>query len=49
MVDLFDGEEVMTTYAMCLHCGASYELTETPESEKKNYPYWNKDDNEEEK
>jgi len=44
MIDLFDGEEVMNTYAHCLYCGASYELMETPESEKKNYPYWNEED-----
>ena len=24
----------------CPYCGARYELYDTPESEKKNYPYW---------
>ena len=25
---------------VCPHCGASYELYDTPENEKRNYPYW---------
>ena len=27
-------------YVVCPYCGARYELYDTPESEKKNYPYW---------
>lgn len=34
-----DGD-AMVTNASCPYCGASYELFDTPECEKKNYPYW---------
>ena len=27
-------------FKYCPYCGARYELYDTPESEKKNYPYW---------
>ena len=37
---LTEEEDTMVTYAHCPYCGARYELTDTPESEKKNYPYW---------
>ena len=35
-----EDDDAMVTYAHCPYCGARYELTDTPESEKKNYPYW---------
>jgi len=38
--ELSEDDDAMVTYEHCPHCGARYELTETPESEKKNYPYW---------
>lgn len=34
-------DDTMVTYAHCPYCGTRYELTDTPESEKRNYPYWN--------
>lgn len=39
---LDEDNDAMVTYAHCPYCGARYELTDTPESEKKNYEYWNK-------
>ena len=39
--ELSDDDDAMVTYAHCPYCGARYELTDTPQSEKKNYPYWN--------
>ena len=39
--DLAEDDDAMVTNAHCPHCGASYEIYDTPESEKKNYPYWN--------
>jgi DNA-directed RNA polymerase subunit RPC12/RpoP len=41
--ELNEDDDTMVTYAHCPYCGARYELTDTPESEKKNYPYWKKD------
>lgn len=38
--ELSEDEDTMVTYAHCPHCGARYELTDTPEAEKPNYPYW---------
>lgn len=40
-MDLDEDDDAIVTYAECPYCGAKYELTDTPESEKKNYPYWN--------
>ena len=40
--DLDEDDDALVTYAVCPYCGARYELTDTPQSEKKNYPYWNK-------
>lgn len=39
--ELNEDDDTMVTYAHCPYCGARYELTDTPESEKRNYPYWN--------
>lgn len=39
--ELSENDDAMVTYAHCPYCGARYELTDTPENEKKNYPYWN--------
>jgi transcription elongation factor Elf1 len=39
---LSEDEDAMVTNAHCTYCGASYELYDTPESERKNYPYWQK-------
>ena len=39
--ELSENDDAMVTYAHCPYCGARYELTDTPESEKKDYPYWN--------
>ena len=41
--ELNEEDDAMVTYAICPYCGARYELTDTLESEKKNYPYWQKD------
>jgi ribosomal protein S27AE len=38
--ELDDDDDAMVTNASCPHCGASYELYDTPENEKPNYPYW---------
>lgn len=38
--ELSEEEDAMVTNAHCPHCGARYELTDTPEIEKRNYPYW---------
>lgn len=40
--ELSENDDAIVTYAHCPHCGASYELYDTPESEKKDYPYWGK-------
>ena len=39
--ELNEEDDAMVTNAYCPYCGARYELYDTPESEKKNYPYWN--------
>ena len=39
--ELLEDDDAIVTYAHCPFCGARYELTDTPQSEKKNYPYWN--------
>lgn len=36
-----DDEDTMITSCKCPYCGLTYEIAETPESEKKNLPYWN--------
>ena len=38
--NLDEDDDAMITNASCPHCGASYELYDTPENEKPNYPYW---------
>jgi hypothetical protein len=38
-----DENDAMVTNMTCPFCGAFYEVTDTPESEKSNYPYWNDD------
>ena len=38
--ELDEDDDAMVTNASCPHCGASYELYDTPENEKPNYPYW---------
>lgn len=38
-----EDDDAIVTYAHCPYCGARYQLTDTPESEKKDYPYWNKE------
>ena len=39
--DLGEDDDAMVTNAHCPYCGASYEIVDTPQSERKNYPYWN--------
>ena len=39
--ELNEEDDAMVTNAHCPYCGARYELYDTPESEKKDYPYWN--------
>jgi hypothetical protein len=39
--DLGEEDDTMITNATCPYCGASYEIVDTPQSERKNYPYWN--------
>lgn len=34
-------EDFMITMLSCPHCGASYEIHDTPLSEANNYPYFN--------
>ena len=36
-----EDDDAMVTNAHCPYCGASYEIVDTPQSERKNYPYWN--------
>ena len=38
--ELEDDDDAIVTFAHCPFCGARYMLTDTPESEKKSYPYW---------
>ena len=38
--ELNEEDDAMVTNAHCPYCGARYELYDTPESEKKDYPYW---------
>lgn len=38
--ELQENDAIMVTYAHCPYCGARYELTDIPQSKKKNYPYW---------
>ena len=38
--ELNEEDDAMVTNAHCPYCGARYELYDTLESEKKNYPYW---------
>ena len=38
--DMNEEGAASVTRAHCPYCGARYELYDTPESEKKNYPYW---------
>lgn len=40
--ELSEGDDAMVTNATCAYCGASYEIYDTPESERDNYPYWKK-------
>ena len=44
--NLTNNEDAMVTNYHCPHCGASYEITDTPECEKENYPYWNEENEE---
>jgi len=34
-----DDDALITEYS-CPNCGAQYSVIDTPENEKKNYPYW---------
>ena len=40
-----DEDDAMVTNMTCPYCGAYYEVTDTPESEKCHYPYWLDDEN----
>lgn len=35
-----DEDDAMITNMTCPNCGAYYEVMDTPDSEKPNYPYW---------
>ena len=35
-----EDEDSIVTNMVCPYCGATYEVYDTPESEKENYPYW---------
>ena len=37
---LSDDDDAMTTDYSCPFCGARYTVIDTPENEKKNYPYF---------
>ena len=39
--DLPEDDDCIVTNAVCPFCGASYDIYDTPESEKELYPYWN--------
>lgn len=43
-LELADSQEddAIITYMSCPFCGTQYEITDTPESERQKYPYWNK-------
>jgi DNA-directed RNA polymerase subunit RPC12/RpoP len=43
--ELSEEDDAIVTNAYCPYCGASYEIYDTPESEKINYPYWQDDEN----
>lgn len=43
--DLNEDDDAIITNYFCSNCGASYEVTDTPENEKKHYPYWNNENN----
>ena len=38
--ELAEDDDAMVTNCSCPYCGAQYEIYDTPENEKKNYPYW---------
>jgi len=38
--ELSEDEDAMVTNCHCPNCGLEYVITDTPESEKHNYPYW---------
>lgn len=38
--DMPEDEDVIVTNMSCPHCGAYYEVYDTPESGKRLYPYW---------
>ena len=38
--ELAEDDDAMVTNCSCPYCGAHYEIYDTPENEKKNYPYW---------
>lgn len=44
--DLDEQDDAIVSNASCPYCGASYEICDTPESEKKHYPYWSENPNE---
>ena len=39
--ELEDDDDCIITNTVCPYCGARYDIYDTPESEKKDYPYWN--------
>lgn len=39
-VGLDKNNDAMVTFAYCPNCGAKYEITDTPENDKVNFPYW---------
>ena len=38
--ELNDDDDAIVRNLSCGHCGASYEVCETSENDKKNYPFW---------
>lgn len=38
--DINEDDDAMITYASCPNCGVSYEITDTPLTERCYYPYW---------
>lgn len=43
--ELEDDDDAIVSNTSCPYCGASYDIYDTPESEKENYPYWQENSN----
>ena len=41
--ELPEDEDAIVTNATCPYCGASYDIYDTPECDRENYPYFKED------